>query len=145
MQTHLGIPIIRLWRVLLVPLQGDVTDSLAEQLTEDILRRVHSEEVTGLVIDVTGLWLIDSHLCALLSRIAQAAALMGAKTYLSGMKPDVAMTLETMGIELKGVGSTRRLDQALEALGIRLVESDDELETPEEQRLDDELDSLTTA
>lgn len=145
MQTQLGIPIIRLWRVLLVPLQGDVTDSLAEQLTEDILRRVHSEEVTGLVIDVTGLWLIDSHLCALLSRIAQAAALMGAKTYLSGMKPDVAMTLETMGIELKGVGSTRRLDQALEALGIRLVESDDELESLEEQRLDDELDSPATA
>jgi len=132
MQTYQGIPIIKLWRVLLVPLQGDVTDSLAEQLTQEILARVHAEEVTGLVIDVTGLWLVDSHLCAVLSRIAESAALMGAKTYVSGMKPDVALTLETMGIELRGVGSTRRLDQALEALGIRLVE--EELETAEAGR-----------
>jgi rsbT antagonist protein RsbS len=98
-----------------------VTDTLAEKLTEEVLQRVHAEEVTGLVIDVTGLWLVDSHLCAVLSRIAEAAALMGAKTYLSGMKPDVALTLETMGVQLRGVGSTRSLDEALEALGIRLA------------------------
>jgi rsbT antagonist protein RsbS len=121
MQTYERIPIIRLWHVLLVPLQGDVTDTLAEKLTEEVLQRVHAEEVTGLVIDVTGLWLVDSHLCAVLSRIAEAAALMGAKTYLSGMKPDVALTLETMGVQLRGVGSTRSLDEALEALGIRLA------------------------
>jgi rsbT antagonist protein RsbS len=134
MQTYERIPIIRLWHVLLVPLQGDVTDTLAEKLTEEVLERVHAEEVTGLVIDVTGLWLVDSHLCAVLSRIAEAAALMGAKTFLSGMKPDVALTLETMGVQLRGVGSTRSLDEALEALGIRLAtdtettEEDDEPE-----------------
>ncbi len=130
MQTYERIPIIRLWHVLLVPLQGDVTDTLAEKLTSEILERVHAEEVSGLVIDVTGLWLVDSHLCAVLSRIAEAAALMGARTYLSGMKPDVAMTLETMGVQLRGVGSTRSLDEALEALGIRLV-TDIERETVE--------------
>jgi rsbT antagonist protein RsbS len=137
MQTYERIPIIRLWHVLLVPLQGDVTDTLAEKLTEEVLQRVHAEEVTGLVIDVTGLWLVDSHLCAVLSRIAEAAALMGAKTYLSGMKPDVALTLETMGVQLRGVGSTRSLDEALEALGIRLAstqtdEDPRELDRPEE-------------
>ncbi|MBC7171435.1 MAG: STAS domain-containing protein [Polyangiaceae bacterium] len=126
MQTYERIPIIRLWQILLVPLQGEVTDSLAEKLTSEILHRVHLEEVTGLVIDVTGLWLVDSHLCAVISRIAEAAALMGARTFLSGMKPEVAMTLETMGIELRGASSTRSLDEALEALGVRLVTDRDE-------------------
>ncbi len=125
MQTYERIPIIRLWQILLVPLQGEVTDSLAEKLTAEVLARVHAEEVSGLVIDITGLWLVDSHLCAVISRIAESAALMGAQTYLSGMKPDVALTLETMGIELRGARSTRSLDEALEALGVRLVAEDE--------------------
>lgn len=121
MQAYERIPIIRLWQILLVPLQGEVTDSLAEKLTSEVLERVHAEEVTGLVVDVTGLWLVDSHLCSVISKIAEAAALMGARTFLSGMKPDVALTLETMGIGLRGVSSTRSLDEALEALGVRLT------------------------
>jgi rsbT antagonist protein RsbS len=121
MQSYERIPVIRLWHVILVPLQGEVSDTLAEQLTEEVLRQVHAEEVSGLVIDITGLWLVDSHLCSVLSQIAQAAALMGAKTFLSGMKPEVALTLETMGVELRGVGSTQSLDEALEALGIQLA------------------------
>ena len=76
MQSYERIPIIRLWKVLLVPLQGDVTDTLADRLTEEVLARVHAEEVAGLVIDVTGLWLVDSHLCAVLSRLAEATALV---------------------------------------------------------------------
>jgi rsbT antagonist protein RsbS len=121
MQSYERIPVIRLWHVILVPLQGEVSDTLAERLTEEVLRQVHSEEVSGLVIDITGLWMVDSHLCAVLSQIAQAAALMGAKTFLSGMKPEVALTLETMDVELRGVGATQSLNEALEALGIQLV------------------------
>lgn len=116
------IPIIRLWHVLLVPLQGDVTDSLAERLMDEVLERVHREEVSGLVIEVTGLWMVDSHLCAVLSRLAEATSLMGAKTFISGMKPDIALTLETMGVHLRGVTSCQSLDEALHALGIRLAD-----------------------
>lgn len=117
--TYERIPIIRLWKVLLVPLQGDVTDTLADRLTEEVLTRVHQEEVLGLVIDVTGLWLVDSHLCAVLSRLSEATALMGARTFISGIKPDVALTLETMGVQLRGARSCLRLDDALMALGVR--------------------------
>jgi rsbT antagonist protein RsbS len=141
MQTYERIPIIRLWQILLVPLQGEVTDSLAEKLTSEILQRIHGEEVTGLVIDVTGLWLVDSHLCAVISRIAESAALMGARTFLSGMKPDVALTLETMGIELRGASSTRSLDEALEALGVRLVADDAPLELDESEG-EDAMESI---
>lgn len=121
MESYERIPVIRLWHVILVPLQGEVSDTLAERLAEEVLRQVHTEEVSVLVIDITGLWDVDSHLCSVLSQIAQAAALMGARTYLSGMKAEVALTLETMGVELRGVGSTQSLHEALEALGIQLA------------------------
>jgi rsbT antagonist protein RsbS len=120
------IPIIKLWTLLLVPLQGELTDNLANELTTDVLARIHDEGCSGLVIDITGLWLVDSHLCAVLSELSAAASLMGARTLLSGMKPDIALTLETMGVELKGVRTTLNLEDALSALGVRGPQADDE-------------------
>jgi rsbT antagonist protein RsbS len=112
------IPIIRLWHLLLVPLQGDIGDDAAARLTSDVLERLHEEDATGLVIDITGLWMVDSHLCATLSRLAASAALMGARTVVSGMKPDIALTLETMGVSF-GVRTTLNLEAALQLLGVR--------------------------
>ena len=80
------IPIIKLWHLLLVPLQGELTDELAGQLTNEVLEQIHKFGSSGLVIDITGLWLVDSHLCAVLSQLSSAASLMGASTFISGMK-----------------------------------------------------------
>jgi rsbT antagonist protein RsbS len=117
------IPIIRLWHLLLVPLQGDIGDDAAARLTSDVLDRLHEEDATGLVIDITGLWMVDSHLCATLSRLAASAALMGARTVVSGMKPDIALTLETMGVSF-GVRTTLNLEAALQILGVRSATAD---------------------
>jgi len=120
------IPIIKLWHLLLVPLQGELTDELAGQLTNEVLEQIHKFGSSGLVIDITGLWLVDSHLCAVLSQLSSAASLMGASTFISGMKPDIALTLETMGVELKGVSTTLDLEGALERLGVKSPEEDDD-------------------
>jgi rsbT antagonist protein RsbS len=117
-QGYTRIPIIKLWHMLLIPLQGEMNDELANQLTNEVLDRIHQLGCSGLVIDITGLWLVDSHLCAVLSQLSSAAALMGAKTFISGMKPDIALTLETMGVELKGVSTTLGLEDALTLLGV---------------------------
>ena len=103
--AYARIPIIKLWHLLLIPLQGEMTDDLANQLMNEVLDRIHQLGCSGLVIDITGLWLVDSHLCAVLSQLSSAAALMGARTFISGMKPDIALTLETMGVQLNGVSS----------------------------------------
>lgn len=112
------IPIIKLWHMLLIPLQGEMTDDLANQLMNEVLDRIHQLGCSGLVIDITGLWLVDSHLCSVLSQLSSAAALMGARTFISGMKPDIALTLETMGVQLTGVSTTLDLEDALELLGV---------------------------
>jgi rsbT antagonist protein RsbS len=126
MTEHTRIPIIKIWHLLLVPLQGQIDDELAEQLRADVLERIQKTDVTGLIMDVTGLWLMDSHLCAVLSQIASAARLMGTRTVLCGMAPEIALTLQTMGLELENVSSDLSLEQALSRLGIGVeAESDD--------------------
>jgi rsbT antagonist protein RsbS len=131
-ENYNRIPIIKLWHLLLVPLQGELTDELANRLTTEVLDRIHKLGCSGLVIDITGLWIVDSHLCAVLSQLSSAASLMGARTFISGMKPDIALTLETMDLQLKGVSTTLDLEGALELLGIQspLGHGDDADELP---------------
>lgn len=118
------IPIIKLWDVLLVPLQGEVSDALAEQLCDEVLNKIASTSTTGLAIDVTGLWLMDSHLCSVVARIASAAALMGTRTVVCGMSPEIAFTLESMGLEMRDARTALSLEEALQALGVRPKASD---------------------
>jgi len=117
------LPIIWLWDCMLVPLQGELSDAQAERLTQDVLEGIRARGCEGLIIEVSGLWLVDSHLCAVLADVARAARLMGTRTMLSGLRPEVALTLLAMDISFTGFETALNLEQALEALGIRRAEA----------------------
>lgn len=118
-EAYNQIPIIKLWHLLLVPLQGEMTDDVASRLMTEVLERIYRDGSMGLVIDITGLWIIDSHLCSVLSQISDAAALMGARSVICGMKPEIALTLETMGVHLDNITSSLDLEGALSLLGVQ--------------------------
>jgi rsbT antagonist protein RsbS len=120
------LPIIKLWDRILVPIQGEITDDLAEQLSHEVLREIHQSGAHGLVLDLTGVWIMDSHLCSVLSNLASAARLMGTPTIISGLSPEIAMTLQTMGVELEAVRTALSLEQALTMLGLDVREADEE-------------------
>jgi rsbT antagonist protein RsbS len=116
------LPIIRLWDQILVPLQGEITDALAERLRQDLLETIHASGADGLVIDVTGVWTIDSHLCSVISNLAAAARLMGTRSIICGMSAEIAMTLQTMGIELPGVQTALTVEEAFASLGVHQLD-----------------------
>ncbi|PRP91043.1 RsbT antagonist protein RsbS [Enhygromyxa salina] len=109
---------IPLWDCLLVPLHGDVSDEQAEHLVTEVLERIKADECYGVLVDLSGVWTLDSHLCSVLANLALAARMMGANTVLSGIKPEIAMTLEAMGIELPGIETVATLEDALGKMGI---------------------------
>lgn len=121
MEGH-AIPVIELWGRLVVALQGDVTDSQMERLRDHVLRRIRDRGARGLVIDASGMWLVDSHLCSVLGRLVVAARLMGTQAVLCGLSPEVVITLEEMGIHLDGIDTALSLEAALERLGVRAQE-----------------------
>jgi rsbT antagonist protein RsbS len=116
------LPIIRLWNQILVPLQGEITDEVADRLRSSVLETIYSTGADGLVIDVTGVWTIDSHLCSVISRLAAAAQLMGTRSIICGMSADIAITLQTMGIEMSGVRTALTVEEAFAILGVRRTE-----------------------
>src|SRR4051812_18631060 len=112
------IPVIELWGHLLVPLQGDIGDRQMQDMIDDVLRRLASRGADGLVIDASGIWIVDSHLCSGLGKLATAASIMGVPSVLCGLSADVVVTLQNMGFELSEVKTATTLEQALEKLGI---------------------------
>ena len=83
-----------------------------------MLRRISLRGAEGLLIDASGIWIVDSHLCAGIGRLATAASIMGVPSVLCGLSAEVVMTLQTMGFELNEVKTATTLERALEALGV---------------------------
>jgi rsbT antagonist protein RsbS len=104
------LPVINVWNHILVPLQGEISDAIAETIRDT--------GAEGLIIDLTGIWMVDSHLCAVLSRLAASARLMGAHSIICGMNAQVAITLQTMGIDMEAVRTSLTLEEAFRSLGI---------------------------
>ena len=113
------IPVLKIWDQLLVALQGDVSDRQADDLSHSVLSRIRDVDVTGLIIDVTGVLTLDSHLCAVLARLAASARLMGVRSVLCGLTPEVVMTLQAMDIELAEIETVGTIEEALEGAGIQ--------------------------
>jgi rsbT antagonist protein RsbS len=115
------VPVIELWGHLLLHLQGDLTDTQMDAVSEAVLDRIRLRGADGLVIDASGVWMVDSHICAALARLAGSARLMGVPSVLCGLGPEVVMTLLGMGFDLDHVQTTLGLESALELLGIVVV------------------------
>jgi len=122
---HHHIPIIRLWGHLLVPVQGEVSDHQAESLFDEVLHELEDHGALGLILDLSGVTLMDSHLCAVIAQLASSARLMGTPTVVCGIRPEIALTLQTMGVRLDGVRTTLTLEDALDHLGVRLAPTPD--------------------
>jgi rsbT antagonist protein RsbS len=110
------IPIITLYGNLVVPIQVALSDRLVARLKDDISAAIEACAPWGLVIDVSGVDIMDSYITRTIRDIALIARLMGVRTVLSGMAPMIAMTLVEMGMELEGVATELNLELALERL-----------------------------
>ncbi|MFO0552301.1 MAG: STAS domain-containing protein [Polyangiaceae bacterium] len=134
------IPILSLWGRLVVSLQGDIRDNQIEDLERRLLDHIKREGAEGLAIDASGVWLMDSHLCATLGRLTAAARVMGVQPVICGLTPAIAMTLETMGFDLEGVDTALGLESALERLGLSVWDANDERSNPDDSEQDEEVE-----
>ncbi|MEU1511797.1 STAS domain-containing protein [Streptomyces sp. NPDC005811] len=112
-----SVPVLRLGDVLLVTLQGDLYDGMAARLQQDIAQAIVDSRVTGVVIDISGVEIVDSFLGRVLAEIAAHARLLAARTVVAGMRPAVALTLVELGLTLPGLRTALSTGAALELLG----------------------------
>jgi anti-anti-sigma factor len=99
--------------VLLVPLIGTVDEQRASQIIETILEGVSREQARHVLLDITGVPLIDTHVAAALIRTAQAVGLLGARIALVGVRPEIAQSIVSLGINLGRISTYATLASAL--------------------------------
>lgn len=120
-----AVPILRVAGVLLVSIQVDLGDTVAEALQEDILQAISRTASTGLIIDVTGLEVVDSFVARVLVDTARMARLMGTETVIAGLRPEVAATLVRMGFDVSDIRAALDIDSGLGLLGRRITRAGD--------------------
>lgn len=109
-------PILKLNGVLLTSVPEDLTDRDALDFQRNVLRTLRETGAKGIIIDITGLSVVDSFMSRVLAETAAMAKMVGAEAVVCGMQPAVALTLVEMGRELVGVETALNLDQGLARL-----------------------------
>ena len=117
MSTHGPIPILRIGATLLVSIQIELRDAVADAFQADVLSAIENRGTTGLVVDISGLDMVDTYVARVLAETGRMAKLMGTSTVLVGMRPEVAATLVRMGYGMEGVRTALDLDAGLALLG----------------------------
>ena len=117
-----AIPILRIGPTLFASVQVDLHEQAAERFQTDVVSAIEKTRARGLLVDITAIELVDTYVARVLVETGRMAALMGVKTVLVGMQPQVAATLVRMGFPTDGIHRTALdLDDGLRALGYALV------------------------
>lgn len=114
------IPILKLGRALLVTVQVDMHDQLAIALEEDLSAKIVATGARGVLIDISGLEIVDSFMGRMLDNIAAVSRLLDANTVVVGMRPAVAITLVELGLSLTGVMTALNVERGMALIGARL-------------------------
>ncbi|WP_437996050.1 STAS domain-containing protein [Sorangium sp. So ce185] len=112
---ELSVPIIDIWHgILTLPLVGLIDSVRAVEVTDRLLARVADDsDVEWVILDLTGVTVIDSMTAQHLVKLAQAVQLLGARCVLTGLGGHVAETLVTIGVSFDELNPMRSLREGL--------------------------------
>lgn len=110
------VPILVQGEYLIASVQASLSDSDLEALRDKINLMVTARRSAGVILDVTGLDVLDSFAVHTLQAMARMVALRGAVTVIVGIRPDVAFSMVQWGLSLSPIVTAIDLDAGLEYL-----------------------------
>lgn len=111
---ELSTPIIPLTdTVMVMPLVGALDSQRAQQVLETLLEGVAAQRAHVVILDITGVPVVDTQVANALLRAAQAVKLLGAQIILTGIRPEVAQTLVGLGVDMTGITTLSTLQNGI--------------------------------
>src|SRR5438128_1862095 len=101
-------------RLLILPIIGVMDPQRARQLTEQLLRGIRTNRAKVVVIDITGVPVMDASVANHLVQTVEAARLLGAIVIITGLSPEIAQTLVMMGVDLGKMNTVGDLQGGIE-------------------------------
>jgi rsbT co-antagonist protein RsbR len=118
---ELSVPVLPVSaRTLVMPLVGALDTARLQLIQEQALRAIEHSDARHLVIDITGVPVVDSQVAQGLLAVLEAARLLGAEAVLVGVRPEVAQTMVGLGLALPGLRTYADLQTAIGRLAINL-------------------------
>jgi len=111
---ELSTPVIKLWEgVIAVPLIGTLDSARTQLVMERLLETLVATGAEHAVLDITGVPTVDTEVAQHLLKTVSAARLLGTECIVSGIRPQVAQTIVSLGIEFGDIATKATLADAL--------------------------------
>jgi rsbT antagonist protein RsbS len=107
------VPILKQGSYLIATIQSALSDADMLQLRDELADRVGQFRIRGVVIDVTGLDVIDSFSVRTLRAIVHMLKLRGAEAVIVGIQPEVAFAMVQLGVTLENEATALDLEEGL--------------------------------
>ena len=114
--AEVAAPIMRMGQDLLITLQRDLDDLTVESIEQEITSEVARTMARGVLIDVSGLDVVDSFVARVLARLVRMVRLLGADAAIVGIRPAVAITLVQLGVSMSDVTTALNAEQGMARL-----------------------------
>lgn len=111
---ELSTPVLQVrGELLILPIVGVIDTQRAKQITEKLLKFIRDRRAKVVVMDITGVSTVDSRVANHLLQTVDASRLMGATVIVTGLSPEVAQTLVTIGVDLTKLNTVGDLQGGL--------------------------------
>jgi len=111
----LSTPVLQMReRLLILPIIGVIDPQRARQVTEQLLRGIRTNRAKVVVIDITGVPVMDANVANNLVQTVEATRLLGATVIITGLSPEIAQTLVTIGVDLGKMNTVGDLQGGIE-------------------------------
>lgn len=122
--AELSAPVILLTKhVGLLPLIGEVTESRALGIFDNVLTQCHDKMLERLFIDLSGVPVIDTMVAHHIFQLIEGLNLLGVKVAIAGVSPVIAQTAVQLGIKFGDIEIYNRLEQAMHIHALALPQS----------------------
>lgn len=112
---ELSTPIIEVWDgILCLPIVGVLDTARSVEMTESLMRAILDSKAKCVIIDITGIDVMDTRTADHFIRMAKALRHLGTYCFLTGIRPVIAQTIVDMGIDMSDVATRRNLRDALQ-------------------------------
>jgi rsbT co-antagonist protein RsbR len=113
---ELSAPLIPVFdNITVMPLVGTIDTERAKRIMENILQGVVRHRAEVVLIDITGVPVVDTMVAHHIIQASEAVRLVGAKCLLVGIRPEIAQTIVNLGIDLSQVITKNSLQKGIES------------------------------
>lgn len=108
-----GVPIFKQRGYLIAMAQAVPSDEDLLLLMNSLVEEVGRHRATGVIVDVTGLDVMDSFSARILRDLAFMVRLRGAETVIVGIQPEVAFSMVQLGLRLEGISTALDVEEGM--------------------------------